>query len=406
MNQNSDEFKSVLGYSDIAIKMAAVSEQIDDLNGQLTKACESFSVQLMTTIRKQNEEIQQLKTNQENEINRLKAEINELKAYQLQIEKDLRENQVKRPAASLSSSSKKSPKHKRLRIESMSVERKLINSQNNFIGSIVVLNKEQTIAAGSIGEIKVWNPGDGSLVKTIEGHSGYCISCLVVMKDGCLVSGSYDDTIIVWNVNAAQPYIRTLRGHTGAVYCLAALKGERLASGSNDTTIIVWNVNTGQQLNKLIGHINRVSCIASLDDNQLSSGSRDNTIKIWSLNSGEEITTLLGHSQDVRCMLALPDNRLATGSHDDTIRIWNIQTGELIHELEGHNGYVLSLSLLKDELTLASSSADTTIRLWDISTGRLMTVLREHDGAVTSLALLNDGRLISASEDRSIIIWK
>jgi len=372
LNQNEDDFKPVLAHSDLAIRMAAVSEQIEDLNGELTKAGESFSVQLMKTIRKQTEQIQELKMQQEKEMNRLKAEISELKAYQLQIEKDYRQSQLKHHSPSKNSSKQKQ------RLESISVQRKL-NSQNNY----------------------------GYLLKTIECHSGYCISCLVVMEDGRLVSGSYDDTIIIWNsVNTDQLFNRTLRGHTGAVYCLVGLNENRLASGSNDTTIIIWDVNTGYALNKLIGHMNRVSCLAKLNDDQLASGSRDNTIKIWNLNSGQEIRTLMGHAQDVRCMLALPDYRLATGSHDDTIRIWNIHTGECILELEGHNGYVLSLILFRDEFTLASSSADATIRIWDLLTGRLLKLLREHDGPITSLALLNDGRMISGSEDRSVIIWK
>ena len=110
--------------------------------------------------------------------------------------------------------------------------------------------------------------------------------------------------------------------------------------------------------------------------------------------------------EDVYTLVALPYNRLASGSGNKTILIWDIESGAVIHKLEGHTDHVRSLILMNDVLTLASASKDETIKLWDIESGKLINTIRGHTDNVTSVALLEDGRLVSGSEDKSIIIWK
>ena len=102
-------------------------------------------------------------------------------------------------------------------------------------------------------------------------------------------------------------------------------------------------------------------------------------------------------------------------SRNATIKIWNINSGELIHSLQdtlswtgqnGHTDSILSFAMLNDLLTLASASKDGTVRLWNIEKGSLIKTLEQHNDWVNSLSLLKDGRLVSASRDKSIIIWK
>ena len=55
---------------------------------------------------------------------------------------------------------------------------------------------------------------------------------------------------------------------------------------------------------------------------------------------------------------------------------------------------------------MKGASEHKTIKLWNIETGRLIHKLEAHKDFVLSLAVLADGRLISGSEDNSVIIWK
>ena len=57
---------------------------------------------------------------------------------------------------------------------------------------------------------------------------------------------------------------------------------EETVSGSFDNTIKIWNLQTGELKNTLTGHTDLVYAVAISPDGQtLVSGSKDNTIKMW-----------------------------------------------------------------------------------------------------------------------------
>lgn len=77
--------------------------------------------------------------------------------------------------------------------------------------------------------------------------------------------------------------LKSLTGHTNSVYSMAfSSDGHLLASGSFDQTIKLWNVQTRQLLHTLQGHTSNVYGVAfSPDGRLLASGSGDKTIKLW-----------------------------------------------------------------------------------------------------------------------------
>ena len=81
-------------------------------------------------------------------------------------------------------------------------------------------------------------PTPGMHIATLQGHTSG-VTCLTVVGNK-LYSGSYDNTIGVWETDTHQ-HVTTLQGHTGTVYCLAVV-GNKLCSGSFDRTIRVWTV--------------------------------------------------------------------------------------------------------------------------------------------------------------------
>ena len=62
------------------------------------------------------------------------------------------------------------------------------------------------------------------------------------LDDGRLVSGSWDNTLIVWAAGDDGVFAaaQTLGGHTSFVNCVIQLNDRRLASGSTDNTLKVW----------------------------------------------------------------------------------------------------------------------------------------------------------------------
>ncbi|BAQ59796.1 high-affnity carbon uptake protein Hat/HatR [Geminocystis sp. NIES-3708] len=245
--------------------------------------------------------------------------------------------------------------------------------------------------------------------KTLSGYSNIVYSVAFSPDSQYLASGSWDNTIKIWNVNNGK-LKQTLTGHSNIVYSVAfSCDGQYLASGSWDKTVKIWNVNNGQLKQTLTGYSNIVYSVAfSPDGSYLASGSWDKAIKIWNVNNGKLKQTLTGHSDDVYNVEFSPDGQyLASGSQDKTIKIWNVNNGQLKQTLTGHFKSVNSVAFSCDGQYLASGSGDKNIKIWNVNNGKLKQTLTGHSNNVNSVAFSCDGQyLASGSWDNTIKIWK
>ena len=76
-------------------------------------------------------------------------------------------------------------------------------------------------------------------VTTLDRHQA-SVTCLLVLEDGRLLSGSVDHTFKFWDLDTGA-CAGTLKGHREGVASLAKLEGGRLASGSTDFKIKIWD---------------------------------------------------------------------------------------------------------------------------------------------------------------------
>ena len=289
-----------------------------------------------------------------------------------------------------------------------------LSGHNKLVKSVLITPDGKNIISGSYDQtIKIWDVKTGKLLKTFTGHSDD-INSLALSKDGkILVSSSGDKTIKIWDLTTGKNVQtiaannqnirkigRTIPGNTYAIVSVAITPdGKTIISDSGNKTnnIHLWDVKTGQLLKTLFRHQSYISTLAvSSDGKILVSGSADQTIKIWDLNTGKLIRKLPDNLHyGVESVAISPDSQIiVSGGRDRTIKVWNLNTGELLRTLTDHTMAVNSVAISADGQTIVSASSDQTIKVWNLATGKLLHTLENHTSFVNSIAISPDGKMI------------
>lgn len=114
----------------------------------------------------------------------------------------------------------------------------------------------------------------------------------------------------------------------------------------------------------------------------------------------------------ISCLLITKSNKLIVGGIDKKIYIYKYNETKGIFDFEniltGHEDSITSLSEYKsknDSEIILSSSTDMSIKMWDISSLKCINTFKGHKDWIFKIISLPDGRIVSAGQDRTIIIW-
>lgn len=171
---------------------------------------------------------------------------------------------------------------------------------------------------------------------------------------------------------------KTFKGHTNGVTCLQIWDDTTLATGSYDNTIKIWNLETGEEVRTLKGHTRGIRSL-QMDDTKLFSASLDGTLKVWNWRTGQCMRTL--RNSDGLISVHFQDELVATGSIDHTIRVYNFSNGETFC-LKHHEDWVNNVKVDTNSRTLLSGSDDCTVVLWDLDTRKIIREFIGHVGHV------------------------
>ena len=119
-----------------------------------------------------------------------------------------------------------------------------LEGHESWINNLAFSTDNQYLAtASSDNTIKLWQLSDGTLSKTLKGHTDWVwdVSFYPNSDTKILISGAADNTIKIWDY-AKGTLEQTLKLHDGWVRSVDFnVSGTEIASASSDKTVIVWD---------------------------------------------------------------------------------------------------------------------------------------------------------------------
>uniref|UniRef100_A0A3Q2D293 WD repeat-containing protein 3 n=1 Tax=Cyprinodon variegatus TaxID=28743 RepID=A0A3Q2D293_CYPVA len=244
--------------------------------------------------------------------------------------------------------------------------------------SLFVPGDRQIILGTKSGKLQIFDLASGSLLETVDAHSGAVWTLCLAPDQRGIISGSADKTVKFWEFELIKDpetsqkrltlkHTRTLQLEED-VLCVKFSPDHRLLAVSLlDCTVKIFYTDTLKFFLSLYGHKLPVLCLdISHDSTLIATGSADRNVKIWGLDFGDCHRSLFAHDDSVMFLQFVPKTHLFfTAGKDKKIKQWDADKFELIQTLEGHHREVWCLAISPNGDHLVSSSHDKSLRLWE-----------------------------------------
>ena len=284
-------------------------------------------------------------------------------------------------------------------------------------------------------------------------HTSY-VYCLSILNDGRLVSGSADNSIIIYNQMTYQPDL-IIKEHTGYIYCIIQLSSGVLASCSSDNTIKLFNIkgNEYENLQTLKFHTDSVYKIIELKNKFLVSCSADASILFYfkdnleyqqdykETTNGQCYSVIqtkdneICYSEETNSSICFFDlserkkknninNISKLNNHyfyfmmitkdlllipgDNKLSIINVNQYRLIRVIDVSGSSSISAICKLNNNMILTGDYKETIRQWRIEGDNLILISKKekaHENDINFLLNIGDGHIASGSDDYCIKIW-
>ena len=272
------------------------------------------------------------------------------------------------------------------------------------------------------------------------------IFCSAVLKDGRIATGSKDKEIIVFNNKTFKPDL-TIKEHNGVVVNMIELSTGYLASCSEDKTIKIYDVGlkTYKVIQTLKDHTGWVSKIIELNNKQLVSCSKDKTLIFYNKDkdgikykkdfsittngwNGPVIQTkdneicYYESNEDTICFYDFIKKKTVTAFNSllmltkelllicryNKITVMNVYTYNIVRSIDVPDSDWISSVIRFNKEQIVTADENKRIILWKIEGDNLRMITKNnnaHDGCIFSLTKLPNGTILSGGLDCSAKIW-
>lgn len=275
------------------------------------------------------------------------------------------------------------------------------------------LEKNIFFSSGGDGMVVAWNiedPENGELLAKVP-NSVYALR--FVPESGHLIVGQNFEGLHLIDVKAKKE-IRSLKLTNAQIFDIQYFEGNVWVACGDGEVIVVDFATFSKKTS--IKHSDKSARALSINPlvREIAVGYSDNSVRIFSLGDFSLQKEIAAHGLSVFAVSYSNDYKyLFTGSRDAHLKVWDCWNHySLSQSVVAHMYAINDIGFSPDGKFFATASMDKSVKLWSMETFDLLKVLDKsrHAGHATSvnklLWLATPGLLLSASDDKTISLWK
>jgi WD40 repeat protein len=191
-----------------------------------------------------------------------------------------------------------------------------------------LLTTSDTTQLGAQDAAGVWDAATGRHIAWLR-HEGMIMRAAFDGESGRIATGGTDHAIRIWNATDGS-LLRTLTGHTEMLRSVQFSRdGHHLLSAAHDGSVRIWDAETGMVIHQLadaaLGLVTQA--LYAPDERRVAIASQSGNVWLWQPDSGET-STLKGHLQEVLGLRYSIDGELLYSlGRDGSVRSWDVVTG-------------------------------------------------------------------------------
>jgi len=227
------------------------------------------------------------------------------------------------------------------------------------------------LAAGDdAGTVQIFDLGSRAVMRTFRGHQR-AVHVARFTPDGSNVfTASDDQRAICWDV-AAETQVRRFDGHTDFVRCgaLNPNSPKLLVTGSYDHTVRLWDVNSPKCIMEL-QHAAPVEDLVLLPGGGMLATASGNTMSVWDiLSGGRVLQTVCAHSKTITSLCAdASGSHLLSASLDHMVKVYELRRYKVVGSLK-YAAPLLSVALSPASSHLVVGMSDNSLCVRRQATG-------------------------------------
>lgn len=291
------------------------------------------------------------------------------------------------------------------------------NVGKRVYGVATVDDSARIVFCGDNHMLSLMDCKTGSELQRFNGHKGV-VTCHAVTADGgCVISGSEDGTLRIWDV--ANGEVNLIVNLASGVSSLSLSgDGRKVVFGCRDGSLgvmrfpnvddrvctMTFGNSAQQQQNQECWPV-----VAINEDGAIvASGSMDGIVRLWDGVTGLAIgRAMCGDAKSITCVAISRDGSRIVSGGNDGVYVWDVSRCIALAGPLDDSEMANSMALSTDELRIAVGHRNGDISVYDADSYQSVRErLRGHTKSVESITFgVSNSMLISGSEDCTIRLW-